>query len=284
MVICRNLSLTRRFLLLIYQTNFVLQSRNPVEITKRLQALPRDLTAAYEEIFQRIKPEELEFSYFILGWVFHAQRLLKMDELQHALAVEIGVPSLQHHLITDAPEIVRICGGLISLEENSDLVIFSHETVKPFIRDNKLQALPSHVVLAKTCLTYLQQPLFAPVPDVELVASEQSEYIFGKYAASFLAVHTLLAIDQSKRDAELEEGILEVFSSRSRRKMVVELHATLTGYSVWISQLGTLLKLRLSFLVVSPLATESISKMWVCFLNSANRQCIERSERKYHKR
>ena|SRR5277367_3268841 len=113
-----------RFLLLKLQTEFVLEASDPVEIRERLNSLPKDLTEAYDAVFERITPGDAAFAYRILGWIFHAQRILKMSELQEALVIKIGVPSLDRCLITDAAKIVRVCGGLISHDKKSypDLV------------------------------------------------------------------------------------------------------------------------------------------------------------------
>jgi hypothetical protein len=200
----------------------------------------------------------LVFACRILGWIFHAQRLMTMGELQHALAIKIGVPSFQSHLIPDPSEIIRVCAGLISLDENRNLVIFSHETVKPFLRENKLQDLPSHLDLAKACLTFFQLPVFANPADRYDPTMEC--FKFGTYAAKFLNTHSLLYFEHSERDAGLEEGIVETFNSKTRRHAAY-LFRHDNIYFPWDSLITMLIDLRLSFLVISPLSTDKISCM-----------------------
>jgi hypothetical protein len=149
-----------RFLLLKLQTEFVLEASDPVEITERLSSLPKDLTDAFEGVFQRMTIGDATFAYRILGWVFHAQRILTMSELQEALVIKIGVPSLDRNLITDSSKVVRICGGLVNHDKHNDFVTFSHETVQQFLEKKKLGMLPSHSDVSMTCLTYLQLPPF----------------------------------------------------------------------------------------------------------------------------
>jgi hypothetical protein len=242
----------------MFQADFILASPDPVEITKRLQFLPKDLTAAYYTIFDRLNPGELAFAHrILLGWIFHAQRLLSMSELQHTLVVEIGVPAFNPQLITESSEILRICGGLIGVDEHSKAVVFSNETVKPFLRENKLQELPSHLDLAKTCLTYIQF-----LASATLAVDEGN---FGKYAVCYFPDHTRL---QLVRDPELEEGILELLSSQAGWKIVDRCQHSWRYESRGLFPpfrsdplLVTLFHLNLSLLVVSPLPTERISRM-----------------------
>jgi hypothetical protein len=125
-----------------------------------------------------------------------------MVELQTALAIEIGSRFLKPDRIPEETEIIRICGGLISLKEESSLVVFSHESVKPFLRDNKLEQLPSHLVLAETCLTYIQFPLFAALAGVLVDARE-----FASYAACYFSVHLRLQSEGARRIYILEESM-----------------------------------------------------------------------------
>jgi hypothetical protein len=171
-----------RFQLLLFQTDYVLQSSDPIEIFSALELLPKDLTEAYDAVFERMTPSGTEFTYRILGWILHAKRILKMSELREALAIRIGVPSLLEYLKPDAIEVVRSCGGLVSHNEESDLVTFCHETVRSYLEKTKLERLPSHPVLCKTCLTYLQLSQFDE-PEELLYSFE-----FANYAATFWAV------------------------------------------------------------------------------------------------
>jgi len=74
----------------------------------RLDHLPKDLKEAYNAVFERMTPGEADFAYRILGWILHARRILKMSELQEALAAQIGhSPSFDPLFIANPIEIVR---------------------------------------------------------------------------------------------------------------------------------------------------------------------------------
>jgi hypothetical protein len=103
------------------QTEFVLEVSDPIEITERLNSLPKDLTEAYDAVLSRMTVGDATFAYRILGRVFHAHRILKMSELQEALAIKIGFLFLDRELITDASKIVRVCRGLFSHDKREIL-------------------------------------------------------------------------------------------------------------------------------------------------------------------
>jgi len=203
-----------RFLLLTLQTDHVLGTSDSREIKRRLQSLPTDLTEAYREVFERMT--EPAFARRILGWILRAPGLLRMNELQEALGIEIGVPSLDRDLITEPEVIVRTCQGLVCYGLDTGYVTLSHETVKTFLENNELERLPSHSELAKTCLTYLQFPVFdhGVIPRTR---STYSVYRFLGYAASFWPLH----IRQSEGELELAWALLETFKSSSRRNLVM---------------------------------------------------------------
>jgi len=137
---------------------------DPVEIRGRLKSLPKELTEAYEAVFTRMTRGDATFAYRILGWIFHAQRILSMRELQEALVIRIGVLSLDRDLITNSSIIVRLCGGFVNHDKDNDLVTFSHETVREFLEKHKLGMLPSQAEISRKCLTYLQLPQFTNMP------------------------------------------------------------------------------------------------------------------------
>jgi len=255
----------RRFLLLKFQLDHVLASSDPVQITDKLACLPKDLTAAYQSVFSRMAPGDASFAYRILGWIFHAQRILNMSELQEALAIRIGRPSLQRHLIADPREIIRACGGLVNHDKDSDLVTFSHQTVRPFLEEHKLTSLPSHSVLCKTCLTYLQLPRLEKPCGRFAMIKRKEEFKFGEYAARFWSVHAV----QSKREAEVETKVLETFYSDERREAMDEF---LYGLCIKRkSLLHVLIERRLAFIFVSPSSSdEGAKRMYVSFCSCPN--------------
>jgi hypothetical protein len=57
-----------------------------------------------------------------LSWIVNAKRQLKVHELQHALAVEIGQPSLDKDNIPSVNHIIQSCAPLVTIDEESNVI------------------------------------------------------------------------------------------------------------------------------------------------------------------
>ena len=154
------------------QTEFILEESDLVEMNNHLQSLPRNPTAAYQNVLHRLPPKTAAFARRILGWIFYALRVPTMNELREALAVRVGDLAFDHSLLPAADSVVRTCGGLIVYDQDNGLVTFSHETVRPFLKENELGNLPSHSDICKTCLTYLHPAFEKPVMEEEFDDSD----------------------------------------------------------------------------------------------------------------
>ena len=255
-----------RFLLVTLQVKYILEPKDSGEKRRRLSSLPKSPTDAYHGVIDRMTPDDLKFARRILGWVLHAQRILTMPELQEALAIEIGVASLNQQDITSAEEMISACGGFVDHNQDSDLVTFSHETVRPFLEEHELKSLPSHSVLCKTCLTYLRLPPFEKPCRRQDYYQRPAEFKLGNYAATFWANHAV----QSEREVEIETTILETFRSDGRREAMEQLESG-PYCTERKSLLHVLIETRLTFMFASPLSNdEAVERMHVSFLNWAN--------------
>jgi len=236
-----------RFLLLTLQTDHVLGSGDSREIKRRLQRLPTDLTEAYRDVFERMT--EPAFARRILGWILRAQRRLRMEELQEALAIEIGVPTLDGDVITGPEVIVRTCQGLVYYDLDSGYVTLSHETLKLFLENNELERLPSHSELAKTCLTYLQLPVFEN-PVTPRTLNPYSAYKFLGYAASCWSLH----IRHSHGELELARALMETFNSSRRQNLVMHFGGVGVGHRYVSNKhmLHFFIRYGLAFMFISP--------------------------------
>ena len=268
-----------RFLLITLQVKYVLEPKDSGEKRRRLSSLPQSPTDAYHGVIDRMTPDDIQFARRILGWVLHAQRILTMPELQEALAIEIGVASLNQQDITGAEEIISTCGGFVDHNQDSDLVTFSHETVRPFLEEHEFKSLPSHSVLCKTCLTYLQLPPFEKPCKRQDSDQRQVEFKLGNYAATFWANHAV----QCEREFELETTILETFRSDGRREAMEQLSDHY--YTQRKSLLHVLIEARLTFIFASPLSNdEAVARMHVSILNWANSKFSKSNCGKEHQR
>ena len=255
-----------RFLLLIFQVHSVLKFRIARDIKIQLKNLPKTPEAAYQELLERMTPEGKALAIQILGWVLNAQRILKMSELQEVLALrdDQDCPSLDTDDCPVPDSLIQTCGGLVAHDRDSDLITFSHETVRPFLEFHAPTSLPSHQVLCRTCLTYLQLREFENPCDQEDWRKRKEEFKFSDYAAAFWATH---ANQLSERELKLEEEICETFRPDGRRKAMAQLRSEY--YAQQKSLLHVLIENGLSRMFISPLPDgQSMDRMYASFYHS----------------
>ena len=193
-----------RFLLAKLQIDHILSPRSPLDQLKRLKTIPTDLFEAYDRVIERIKGSgqegDTDLSMIIISWIYHAQRILTMDELLEAVVIEqycqdanpeLSIEELDTILeckITPI-DVVDSCKGLVLFEESSRSVRFTHETVKEFIKKRNLKLL-SPGRLAKICLIYLgSHPFDTPCPDETSLLARMETYKLNRYAAQYWHGH-----------------------------------------------------------------------------------------------
>jgi hypothetical protein len=255
-------------LLVIFQLKSVLRFRLPRDIKGQLENLPKTPDAAYRELLERMTPEDRALAVQILGWVLNAQRILKMSELQEVLALQNGHdgPSLDVDYCPSPDSVIQACGGLVSHDRDSDLITFSHETVRPFLESNDPKSLPSHPNLCKTCLTYLRLPPFQKPCDGEEFPERLAELRFSVYAAEYWATHAR----QSGREIEIETEILDLFKSTGRRDAVEQLKSDLEFHSGMKSLLHFLIENRMTFIFLEPVSSEATFQSLYLFYSYFN--------------
>ena len=122
-----------------------------------LTSLPEGLNRTYDETFQRIHAQSLDQTVLArkaLYWIFNASRPLRVSELQHALAVEIGDRTLDEDNIPEVALLLSVCNGLLIHE--CGFLNLVHYTLQEYL-EHKSEALfpEAQAEMARTCLTYL---------------------------------------------------------------------------------------------------------------------------------
>jgi hypothetical protein len=80
------------------------------------------LLKAYDGAIERIEgqlPGKTARAKSVLSWISYAQRPLTTSELCHALAVELNEEVLDEDNIPDVEEIVSVCAGLVTVDEET---------------------------------------------------------------------------------------------------------------------------------------------------------------------
>ena len=160
-----------RFLWVSYQMDQLSLINTTAGVHHALTSLPRGLSATYNQILDRILPENQILATRALCWLAHAMVPLGLIELVEAIAVDESTSSLDGLQKLFVPEdIFHICGSLVRRSEVTGMLSLAHSSVYDFLTVGRseshppspyhIPAGPSKVVLTKTCLIYLSFPDF----------------------------------------------------------------------------------------------------------------------------
>ena len=140
------------------------KKQNKRDLRKALETLPKDLDNIYRETFQRISAQaqdDVELATRVLAWLSYSRRPMIVEELQHALAVEPDTKMLDWDNIIEESVLVSVCGGLVTIEDESRVIRLVHFTTQEYITGIRQEIFPSaRLALLVSCLTYLQYEVF----------------------------------------------------------------------------------------------------------------------------
>ena len=158
-----------------------------------------DLNSVYDQTLGRIKDQKGDRSRLgmeVLMWVSHAKRPLRIEELCHALAVEMEVTDLDLESVPPQDTVLGSCLGLVVVDKETSKVRLIHYTVQEYL--SQPCVLPgAHRALGQTCLTYLNYDQDKRLPanivlnlgDISLKFLEYSSLHWGWHAKIELSGH-----------------------------------------------------------------------------------------------
>ena len=151
-----------RFLLAHLHIDSLVGKRSLKAIRIALGKLPTGSEAydrAYEDAMERIQgqiADSQELAKQVLSWITCAKRPLTTIELQHALAVEIGEKELDEDNLPEIEDMVSVCAGLVTFDEESNIIRLVHYTTQEYFERTWASWFPdAQGDIARTCLTYL---------------------------------------------------------------------------------------------------------------------------------
>ena len=136
----------------------------PAEVRIALESFPKGseaLPIAYDQAMIRIEAQKRGMRLLAqkaLGWITYAKRLLSVDELRYAIAVQRGHSQFNEEDLSDIDDIVSACGGLITVDQGQDIdtVRLVHYTTQQFLIKTGGNYFPDALeISAVCCLTYL---------------------------------------------------------------------------------------------------------------------------------
>ncbi|KAJ5906798.1 uncharacterized protein N7473_003714 [Penicillium subrubescens] len=155
------------FLLAQLHLNSLIGKRSPKAIRSALKGLSSDVEkyeSAYDDAMNRIQgqvPDKSEMAIQVLAWITCAKRPLTTIELQTALAVEIGESKFDPENIPDIVDMVSVCAGLVTVDEESDVIRLVHYTTQEYFERTQATWFPrAHHDIGRICISYLSLDVF----------------------------------------------------------------------------------------------------------------------------
>jgi ankyrin repeat protein len=194
-----------RFLLASLHVDSLVSKKTTTKLKSALENLSHGSGAlgdAYNKAIDRIDGQEHDdctLAKSVLSWISYARRPLTTEELCHALAVEIGDEEIDPENIPDVEDILSVCAGLVTIDEESQIIRLAHYTTQEYLEGIRETWHPNaQQEIASTCLTYLCFDSFKSVIPSENAEfeSRHKEYSFLYYSARYWPEH--VAVVQEK--------------------------------------------------------------------------------------
>ena len=181
----------------------ILDETSIAERKKMLQKVATtgiDLDNVYDQTLRRIKEQKggrSRLGLNVLMWVSHAERPLRINELCHALAVEMGATDIDVENIRPQETVLGSCLGLAVVDQETSTVRLIHYTLQEYL--SRPGVFPdAHRTLGQTCLTYLNYDKVKRLPaddDLNLV-----EMPFLEYSSLHWGAHAKIELSGSVRN------------------------------------------------------------------------------------
>jgi len=169
------------------------------QVIEALKALPTGLAESIGFTVERIKSQhpqnkaQATLAMNVLLWLAHAKRPLKVNELQHAVAIRPGETRMDD--LTDPEFFVHCCFGLVVIDKETSIVRLVHFTVNEYLQERHLEYFPyANDILTLSCIAYIStyQNLINRSPDrlwSPWSPTAWEEVPFLDYAARFWGFH-----------------------------------------------------------------------------------------------
>ena len=157
---------------------------------KALATLPTTPYDSFRGIISRVRKSnayQAELGMQVLTWLHFAYRPLRLEELQHALAVENTHTEFDADNTPPQKALLDCCFGLVVIDDETSTIRFMHFTLEEYFRENAAAEFPNGCALiAETCLTYLNfGELRQSCTDLDHLQRVKEKYAFLNYAALY---------------------------------------------------------------------------------------------------
>jgi len=187
---------------------------------RKVATIGVDLDNVYDQTLRRIREQEGDRSRLgveVLMWVSHAERPLRIDELCHALAVEIEETDLDLENVRQQDTILGSCLGLVVVDKETSIVRLIHYTLQEYL--SRSGVLPgAHRTLGQTCLTYLNYDQVKGLPADTV--STLRDMPFLEYSSLHWGSHAKMELPDHAKSLALE--LLNQFDNHISATLLVQ--------------------------------------------------------------
>jgi len=160
---------------------------------------------AYDATIGRIKAQggdRARLGIAALMWISYSERPLNVDEICHALGVEIGSTDMNTNNVPSIRTVLSCCQGLSAVDEGSSSIRLIHFTLKEYLSHHAHWFDRAHSKMAETCLTYLN---FRAIRDLSSTPSrELLGTPFLRYSSIYWGIHMQMEPSDRSRSLALE--------------------------------------------------------------------------------
>jgi len=231
-----------RFLLVALNIDAILGETSVArrkDMLRKVATTGVDLDSVYDQTLRRIREQKGDRSRLgmeVLMWVSHAERPLRINELCHALAVEMEATDIDLENVRPLDTVLGSCFGLAVVDKETSTIRLIHYTLQEYLL--RPGVFPdAHRTLGQTCLTYLSydQVKRLPADNIsnlrDMPFLEYSSLHWGRHAkielsdhAKFLALDLLSRYDSHIASTILLDKILGYHSSQPTHHLFTGLH------------------------------------------------------------
>jgi len=161
--------------------------------------------------------EKSKLGMTALMWISHSERPLKVNELRHALGVEIGSPDLDDDNVPSIGTLITCCQGLVAVDKEASTVRLIHFTLQEYLRAYPELFGRAHATMAETCLCYLNSHR------VKALSASPSHDLEGtpflEYSSLYWGIHAKK--DLSEYAKQLALGLFDDYSNHISTKILL---------------------------------------------------------------
>ncbi|KAF5585334.1 purine and uridine phosphorylase [Fusarium subglutinans] len=181
-------------------------------VRKALKQLPSGSDAYYDAYYiamERVtsqQPGHKDLAIQVLSWITCARRPLTIQELRHALAVEVGTEELDMDASPDTDIILQVCIGLVTVDKSDSIIRLVHYTTQEYFDKTRETWFPkAESYITTTCVTYLNFRIFKIGPPIKDADFKEPTPLY-LYAANNWAFH-------ARNAGAICEGVVDFLES-----------------------------------------------------------------------